>query len=279
MRRLALATFFLLLAGLAMGCGSSGSWGSEASAPPAGSSAPLHSASIDFSHMRDKVILGLATDFRAGTHAGPDGFGLCVRLGMRRALTPAHLSRLVSVYRRPDGQQFAAQALNALAAPVGAECGGAKFVPELVGASEALAGDYPLSRLDIAARRLGVGYGPYLGVRCRRAGSTRCDDVGIDVVLHRRATAVTAWVAGRRLRLRTPGLHNGVAGRDWVGYLGQVGLDRPGSPFQIPSNGRKPGIWAGYPPVYVPVRLTIAYPDGERVTGTLPRVFLSPGWG
>ena len=146
--------------------------------------------------MRDKVVLGLATDFRAGTHAGPDGFGLCVRLGMRRVLTRAQLSRLVSVYRRPGGQAFAAQALNALAAPIGAECGGAKFVPELIGAAEALGGEYPLSRLDIAARRLGIGYGPYLGVRCARPGSTHCDQVGIDVVLHREAAAVTAWVGG-----------------------------------------------------------------------------------
>ena len=253
--------------------------GSEAPAPVAGSSAPLSPAATDFNRMRDKVVLGLATDFRAGTHAGPDGFGLCVRLGMRRVLTRAQLSRLVSVYRRPGGKAFAAQALNALAAPIGAECGGAKFVPELIGAAEALGGEYPLSRLEIAARRLGIGYGPYLGVRCARPGSTHCDQVGIDVVLHREAAAVTAWVGGRRLHLQTPGLHNGVVGRDWVGYLARVGLDRPESPFYIPLNGRNPGTWAGYPAVYVPVRLAIAYPSGDRVLGTLPRVFLSPGWG
>ncbi len=244
-------------------------------------------AATDFDRMRAKVVTGLAADFRGGTRAGPRGFGLCLRLGMRRALTRAQLNRLVAVYRRPHGQQFAAQALLAMAAPVGAECGGAKFVPEPIRASEALGGDYPLSRLDIAARRLGIGYGPYLGVRCRQAGSTGCDAVGIDVVLHREAVAVIAWIGGRRVqigngrrvRLRTPGRHNGVAGRDWVGYLDRVGLDRPGSPFRIPSNGRRPGTWGGYPPVYVPVRLAIAYPDGTRVEGTLPRVFLSPGWG
>ena len=271
MGRFALAPLLLFLA-LVVGCGSSGS-------PPVERPASISPAATDFDRMRDKVLLGLATDFRGGTQAGPDGFGLCVRLGMRRALTRAQLSRLVSVYRRPGGQQFAAQALNALAAPIGAECGGAKFVPEMIGASEALGGDYPLSRLDIAARRLGVVYGPYLGVRCGRAGSTRCDQIGIDIVLHRQAAAVTAWVGGRRLRLRTPGLHNGVAGRDWVGYLGRAGLNRPGSPFRIPRNGRDPGTWAGYPPVYVPVRLAIAYSSGDRVLGTLPRVFLSPGWG
>jgi hypothetical protein len=275
MRRLAFAQLPFLLV-LGVGCGSSAS---EAPAPVAGPSAPLSSAATDFNRMRDKVVLGLATDFRAGTHAGPDGFGLCVRLGMRRVLTHAQLSRLVSVYRRPGGQAFAAQALNVLAAPIGAECGGAKFIPELIGAAEALGGKYPLSRLEIAARRLGIGYGPYLGVRCARPGSTHCDQVGIDVVLHREAAAVTAWVGGRRLHLQTPGLHNGVVGRDWVGYLPRVGLDRPESPFYIPLNGRNPGTWAGYPAVYVPVRLAIAYPSGDRVLGTVPRVFLSPGWG
>ena len=154
--------------------------------------------------MRDKVVLGLATDFRAGTHAGPDGFGLCVRLGMRRVLTRAQLSRLVSVYRRPGGQQFAAQALNALAAPIGAECGGAKFVPELIGAAEALGGELsaePARHRGAAPRRR---LRPLPGSAGRRAGSTRCDQVGIDVVLHREAAAVTAWVGGRRLRLKDP---------------------------------------------------------------------------
>ena len=112
MRPLAFAPLLFLLA-FGVGCGSSGSSASEAPAPVAESSAPLSPAATDFNRMRDKVVLGLATDFRAGTHAGPDGFGLCVRLGMRRVLTRAQLSRLVSVYRRPGGQAFAAQALNA----------------------------------------------------------------------------------------------------------------------------------------------------------------------
>jgi hypothetical protein len=270
MRLFALGLLLLLLSA-ATGCGSNESLKTAPS--------PTNSPRTDFNRMRDKVVLGLATDFRAGTHAGPRGFGLCVRLGMRRALTQTQLSRLVSVFRRPGGQQLAAQALNAMAAPVGAECGGAKFVPELVGASEALGGRYPLDRLQIAARRLGIGYGPYLGVRCRPPGATGCDEVGIDLVLHRQAATVTAKIGGRWVRLRTPGLHNGVAGRDWVGYLRRVGLDRPGSPFHIPPNGRKPGTWAGSPPLYLPVRLAIGYPDESRVLGTLPRVFLSPGWG
>ena len=58
----------------------------------------------DYGLMRDKVVLGLAKDFRAGTHAGPGGYALCVRLGVRRALSSDQLNRLVAIYRRPDGQ-------------------------------------------------------------------------------------------------------------------------------------------------------------------------------
>jgi hypothetical protein len=37
-----------------------------------------------------------------------------------------------------------------------------------------------------------------------------------------------------------PGAHNAYAGgRDWGGYLDDVGLSREGSPFRIPANGRK----------------------------------------
>jgi len=58
-----------------------------------------------------------------------------------------------------------------------------------------------------------------------------------------------------------------------------VGLGRRGSPFHVGSYGGRRRNWAGYPPVYVAVGLEIAYPGGRRVTGTLPRVSLSPGWG
>lgn len=255
MKRFATASLALLAVLVAIGCGSGASeqrsgQGREKVAP------------TDYQAMRDKVLLGLAKDFRASTRVGPPRYGLCVRLGMRQALTQEQLGRLVAIYRRPGGQQLAAQALNALAAPVGAECGGAKYVPELVTASEAVGGDYPLARLGIAARRLGLTYGPYLGVTCRQAGATGCDSVGVDVVLRRDARAVTAWVGGRRLVMRTPGLHTGRAGRDWVGYLDRVGLGGPGSPA-----------------VYLPVRLEILYPDETTMADTLPHVLLSPGWG
>ncbi len=275
MRRLTGILATALLAAALSACGSDQPTTAATTASPK----PLPASLTDYDVMRDKVVLGLAKDFRAGTHAGPTGYAICVRLGVRRALGVDQLNRLVAIYRRPDGQPLAAQALNRLAAPVGAECGGAKFVPELVTASAALAGRYPLSRLAIAARRLGITYGPYLGLTCREATSTRCDEVGIDLVLRREARAVSTRVGGRRMVLRTPGEHDGVAGKDWVGRLRRVGLERPGSPFRIPVNGRSAKTWAGNPPVNLPVRIAVVYPDGARVAGTVPRVLLSPGWG
>jgi hypothetical protein len=226
-------------------------------------------------HLRRAVLRGLGRDYLSGTQVGPPSFGLCLQRGLRRLLDERILRSLALVYRRPAGQQFTAQALADLAVPIGDRCGGRRFVPEMIDASIAFrAGHLPPA--GVGAR---LSYGPYLGVTCRRASSTRCDSVGIDLVLRREAIAVSATVAGRELRLRSPGLHTGVAGKDWVGYLGRVGLGRRGSPFHAGSHGGRRRIWAGYPPVYVPVGLEIAYPGGRRVTGTLPRVSLSPGWG
>lgn len=258
----------LALAGFA-GCGSD-------AGPTVSGPGEAGRGETDYAAMRDKVVRGFAEEFREGTGAEPQGYGLCVRLGLDRVLTREQLNRLVAIYRRPDGQQFAAHALVSLAGSVGAECGGARYVPEMVKASEALAGEYPLGRLEIAARRLGIVYGPYLGLTCRKAGAHRCDEVGIDVVLRERAAALTAWVGGQRVSLRTPGLHNGAPQRDWVGFLRNVGLERPGSAFHLP---RRSGRWAGFPAVTLPVRLEVVEPDGEKTFATLPQVFLSPGWG
>jgi hypothetical protein len=121
-----------------------------------------------------------------------------------------------------------------------------------------------------------------MGVSCPRPNSTHCDRVGFDLVLRRRAVAVTASVVGHSIHLSSPGPvpHNGGAGgRDWGGYLGGVGLSRRGSPFQIPANGRARGVWAGQPPVYLPVRVVATYPDGRRAAFVFPRVLLSPGFG
>jgi hypothetical protein len=236
---------------------------------------------VALSRLRDKILRGVAIDYKAGTGVGPRRFGLCLRLGLRRALTGPQLDSLAALYRRPSGRQFVAPALNRIAAPVGDRCGGRQFVPELVAAS---AGFAKVDLDELQARRPGAVYGPYIGVSCPQASSSSCDRVGFDLVLRRRAVAVTASVAGRSIHLISPGPvpHDADArGRDWGGYLSNVGLSRRGSPFRIPVSGwaRGMGIWAGQPPVYLPVRLSAIYPNGRRVAFVFPRVVLSPGFG
>jgi hypothetical protein len=272
------------LVALLLGCGggSESTTGSEARghqnrnpSPAAIRVPPLKARVIGAEHLRRAVLQGVGRDYLSGTQVGPPSFGLCLQRGLRRGLDERTLRSLALVYRRPGGQAFTAQALADLAVPIGDRCGGRRFVPEMIAASIAFrAGHLPAA--GVGAR---LSYGPYIGVTCRRPNRTRCDGVGVDLVLRREAVAVSATVGGRRLRLRTPGLHTGVAGRDWVGYLDRVGLGRRQSPFHVGSYGGSRGIWAGYPPVYVPVDLEIAYPGGRHVTGTLPRVSLSPGWG
>jgi hypothetical protein len=229
--------------------------------------------------LRGKVVTGVGEDFRDGTHAGPKGFGLCMRLGMRRVLDKPVLQRLLSVSRRPRGTAFAARALNDLAVPVGDACGGRQFVPELTHAAAALHG---ARIVDTRAHRLGLEYGPYIGVSCPRASRISCDRIGFDLVLRRQARSVYAEIAGRPIRLVTPGPvpHDADAvGRDWGGYLADVGLQREGSPFYIQPVSKTYGVWAGEPPVYLPVRIVITYPGGRREALKIPPVFLSPGFG
>jgi hypothetical protein len=259
-----------LLGGLA-GCGDSEDRGDG--------EAPVNAGPQSEEVLRSKVVTGVGEDFRGGTHAGPRGYGICIRLGIGHALDRATLLRLLSVSRRPGGSAFAAQALNDLAVPIGDACGGRQFVPQLTHAAAALRG----SRLvDSRAHRIGLEYGPYLGVSCPRPSRIACDRVGLDLVLRRDARSVVATVAGRRLRLVTPGPipHDaGAVGRDWGGYLEDVGLRREGSPFHIPPGGRPPDRWGGQPPVYLPMRVAIVYPGGRRETLRMPPVFLSPGFG
>jgi hypothetical protein len=273
----------LALAALLPGCGGSDHSGTSAAVNPADQTPardairvpPLKARVITVEHLRRAILQGVGRDYLGGTQVGPPSYGLCLQRGVRRLLDGKTLRTLALVYRQPSGQQRTAQALTEIAAPVGARCaGGRKLVPMMIEASMAFRAGH-LPPVGIGAR---LSYGPYLGVTCRRASSIRCDRVGIDLVLRRRASAVVATIAGRALRLRTPGLHTGAAGKDWVGYLDGAGLRRRGSRFQIDSYGEGRS-WAGSPPVYLPVRIEIVYRGGQRAAGTLPRVSLSPGWG
>jgi hypothetical protein len=232
--------------------------------------------STPFERVRGAVLKGAAKDFAQGTGIGGPVFESCFRGLLGKALDQPTIARLVQVYRRRDGQQFAAQALNAIASPLGAKCGRRSYVPELVEASRGLRGGKPA---ELGVRRLGVTYGPYLGVRCHRTGRLGCDRVGIDVVFSTAVTSVTAVVGARRLRLRTPGMHSGIRYRDWVGTFTRAGMGRPESPFHVRSYGRGHTMWTGSPPTYVPVELQVVFADGRTAKALFPSVFLSPGWG
>jgi hypothetical protein len=279
-----LAALTLLAVGaLASGCGSatdSPSEGSGAAPVPTAAHAGQRTAAQppraeELQRLRDAIIRGEAREYSEGTRAGGTAFQACFRGALREALDPAALARLVGVYRRPYGQQFTAQALTALAEPSAARCGHPHLLGEMVDASRALRA----GRLTGAAvRKLGVTYGPYLGVRCLRPGRIGCDRVGIDIVFRRATTRVVALVGDRRLRLHTPGMHDGVRRHDWVGTLDEAGMTRKGSPFYIEDTFGA-AKWAGYPPVYVPIEFRVAYADGRRARARFAGVFLSPGWG
>lgn len=250
--------------------------GESTASSPVGNAPPIGPKTVGFRALRRAILRGAAADFRAGTGVGPPRFEQCLQSKLRGALDKNELESLVGVYRRPGGQQFVAQALSTLAAPLGDRCGGRRFVPEMIAASMALR----YGRLEgTAINRPAISYGPYLGVSCQTANSPSCDRVGIDFVLKREAVRATASIAGRRVKLRTPGLHNRISNRDWVGFLSNVGMARKGSPFYIPDNGRANGVWGGNPPVYLPVRITATYSNGGQLTGLFPDVFLSPGFG
>ncbi len=290
------------VAALASGCGSSasdparsasGSSGgptSEASTSPAAGSetAAVASGAVagqgtgarsagaeERQRLREAIVRGEARDYASGTRVGGPAFQACLKGSLRAALDAPTLARLVQVYRRPDGQPFSAQALNALAGPLGAGCGHRAYVPEMINASQALAAG---ALTGASVGRLGVAYGPYLGVRCLRAGRIGCDRVGIDIVFSRAARSVVAVLDGRHLPLHTPGMHTGVRRHDWVGTLDNAGMTTRGSPFWI-GDTYGPGKWAGYPAVYVPIEFRVAYADGRRARARFGKVFLSPGWG
>src|SRR6201999_1922399 len=95
MPRLATCFGLLLVALLLAGCGGSGaSAPTGGSAGAGGASARPAPTMLSAGRLRALVLRGVGEDFRAGTGAGPRGYGLCVRLGMRRVLDGPQLRRL-----------------------------------------------------------------------------------------------------------------------------------------------------------------------------------------
>jgi hypothetical protein len=104
-------------------------------------------------------------------------------------------------------------------------------------------------------------------MRCRHVGYGRCSRVGIDVVLGRAATRVSATIgAAQTIRLRTPGQHSRVPYRDWVGTF-----TRPELPPR--RHHRDQAL------VYVPIELRVVFADGRRAHALFPHVLVSSGWG
>jgi|GEM_PF-2012833 len=212
--------------------------------------------------VRDAVVHGAAVDFAIGTGIGGPSFEACVKAGLRERLDGPTVANLVAIYRRPYGTADAAQALNALAAPVAGRCGHRYWVPELVEAAHGLRSAAPSGA---AIARLGVTYGPYLGRRCRlpfRRGG--CGMVGIDVVFGRPATRVEATAGAQAIRLRTPGQHNGILHHDWVGTFTHAGFARMSHPHRDA--------------VYVALVLRVRFADGRRAHALFPHVPVG-GWG
>jgi hypothetical protein len=217
-----------------------------------------------FAHVRAAVVRGAARDFAAGTGIGGPDFAACVVHQLREALDAPTITDLAAVYRRSGGSADAAQVLNAIASPLAARCGHRTWVPEMIEAAHGLSLTRPTGA---AARHLGVTYGPYLGLRCSHPVSkAACEGIGIDVVFHRPAIRVVAVAGDQRIALRTPGEHDGVRRRDWVGTFTESGL-APGS------------YDSGVNVIRVPVELRVIFAGGRHAHALFPQALLAPGWG
>jgi hypothetical protein len=215
--------------------------------------------------VRHAVVHGAASDFAIGARVGGPSFEACVKGLLREALDGPTISNLVAVYRRPHGVAYAAQALNGLTAPLAASCGHRSWVPELIEAARGLRSGQPIGA---AIEKLGVTYGPYLGKRCRHVAYPGCEPIGIDVVFGHAATRVVAQVGDQQIKLRTPGKHNGITYRDWVGTFTHTGL----------AHTHKSANRSGEL-LYVPVELRVHFASGRRSRALLPHVLVSSGWG
>jgi hypothetical protein len=165
--------------------------------------------------------------------------------GSARGAHPAYYPQVRDAVVRGVGRDFAA-------------------VPELTGAARGLAGTHATGA---SVRKLGVTYGPYLGLRCRPpVAKADCERIGIDIVLRRPARSVVAVAGDQKIHLRTPGRHDGVRAHDWVGTFTHAGI-APGS--------YKPGTNV----TWVELELRVRFADGTRRHAAFPHVLLSPGWG
>ena len=89
---------------------------------------------------KGRVLHGARHDFATAVE-GPAGFTACFLLGLRRELSPDSLEHLKAV-RAERGTPAAARSLNHLGAPIGDECGGRRWVPELTDAAGGLQPDH-----------------------------------------------------------------------------------------------------------------------------------------
>jgi hypothetical protein len=217
-----------------------------------------------FDRVRDAVVQGAGRDFAEGAGVSGARFQACVKSELGAALDPPTISGLASVYRRPGNSAYVAQTLNAIALPGATRCGHRSWVPELTGAARGFSFSHDTG---VAVRTLGVTYGPYLGVRCRKAYTRHCGRVGIDVVFRGPATSVVAYIGGQKTRLVTPGQHSGVTNHDWVGTFTHSRFIPPG-PFNADNE-----------PLYVAVELRVIFAGGRHAHALFPRVLLAPGWG
>ena len=124
------------------------------------------------------------------------------------------------------------------------------------------------SSTSVAAKTLGVTYGPYLGKRCRHVAYPACELIGIDVVFGHAATRVLAIAGDQRITLRTPGRHNGITYRDWVGTFTRTGL------AQRHRSANRSGEL-----LHVPVELRVTFATGRTARALFPHVLVSSGWG
>jgi hypothetical protein len=230
----------------------------------AGSFTTPRGSAAYFERVRDAIIGGVGRDFAAGAQVSTPAFRSCLRRHLRGALDAPKISGLATLYRRPGAPPFVAQTLNAIALPLARECGHVAWVPELTGAADGLSASYDTGA---AVRKLGISYGPYLGVRCAGRERRHCEKVGIDLVFRGPASSVVAIAAGQKIHLRTPGLHSRVPRHDWVGTFHHPGL-LPDRPFEL-----------HHLLIHIPLEVRVRFADGAGSHALFPHALVSPGWG